>query len=146
VFSCLGFSACQNSSVCIFPYLSSPGLGRGRTLKRASSFDDMALLCSMYSEVELFIWLQNKFPPINLMEQQAALARKDVIASYINLGLKEAESLRLKHSYIQRDVLLRSTWEEEQADLAARDGLETDDDSDEEEADDESELRNSFVQ
>ena len=115
-------------------------------MKRASSFDDMALLCSMYSEVELFIWLQNKFPPINLMEQQAALARKDVIASYINLGLKEAESLRLKHSYIQRDVLLRSTWEEEQADLAARDGLETDDESDEEEADDESELRNSFVQ
>lgn len=91
-----------------------PGLMRGAPLKPAKTFNDMGKLCMQFSDVELFIWLQNKFPPINLMEQQAALAKKETAAELIQLGLQGAEKLRLDHCYVTRDVKLRRTWEEKQ--------------------------------
>lgn len=87
-----------------------PGLIRSGALRRATNFDDMAHLCRIYSEVELFIWLQNKFPPVNLMEQQAALVKKDHVASLITLGLSEAEKLKLRHCYVERDATVRQIW------------------------------------
>lgn len=107
------------------------GLTRGGIMKRAESFIELANLCGIYSEVELFIWLQNKFPPINLMEQQAALARKENAASFINLGLQEAEKLKLDHCYIKRDANLRARWMQVQQESG--DDTEMDDDSDDNE-------------
>lgn len=83
-------------------------------MKRPKTFHDLALLCSIYSEVELFIWLQNKFPPINLMEQQAAMAKRDMASDFISQGLDNAERLRLDHCHIDRDKKLRTTWTREQ--------------------------------
>jgi ATP-dependent RNA helicase SUPV3L1/SUV3 len=53
-----------------------PGLTRGSPMKPARSFFDLAALCGHYSDTDLFLWLQNKFPPVNLMEQQAAMSRR----------------------------------------------------------------------
>ena len=91
-----------------------PGLTRSTPIKPAKTFHDLALLCSIYSEVELFIWLQNKFRPINLMEQQAAFAKRDMASDFISSGLDDAERLKLDHCYIDRDKKLRTTWTQEQ--------------------------------
>ena len=64
------------------------------------------------------------------MEQQAALARKDRAASFINLGLQQAEKLKLNHSYIQRDTMLRALLENEEEDGSAN-GLETEEEEEE---------------
>ena len=116
-----------------------PGMTRGSPLKRAKTFSDMGKLCSIFADVELFIWLQNKFPPVNLMEQQAATAKRESAAQLISLGLQEAEKLRLDHCYVQRDVHLRRVWELAQQKRSS-DKLEFDDedDADEERFDDES--------
>ncbi|CAB9508391.1 RNA helicase SUPV3L1, mitochondrial [Seminavis robusta] len=98
-----------------------PGLTRGSPVKRANSFVDLATLCSIYLDVELFIWMQNKFPPINLMEQQAALARKERCSAMIKQGLNETEKLKLDHCYITRDANLRTEWTREQQKLGSSD-------------------------
>ena len=107
-----------------------PGLTRSSPLKRAKTFNDLASLCSVYSEVELFLWLQNKFPPINLMEQQTALAKRDLTSDLISQALADAEKLRLDHCHIDRDKKMRKTWEEEQQ------RMEEEEDSEEEEEED----------
>lgn len=115
-----------------------PGLKRGSLLKRAKTFHDMGKLCTIFSDVDLFIWLQNKFPPVNLMEQQAALAKKEAAAELITLGLAEAEKLKLDHCYVQRDVSLRRLWEtkqQEKANEADADGGAEDLEMDDDEAD-----------
>lgn len=111
------------------------GLTRGGVLKRAQSFFDLATLCAIYSEVELFIWLQNKFPPVNLMEQQAALTRKDRAATFINLGLQETEKLKLEHCYVKRDAALRTRWVQTQQEQGNEDVFAMDEDSEDEEDD-----------
>lgn len=110
------------------------GLTRGGIFKRAQSFFDLANLCGSYSEVELFIWLQNKFPPINLMEQQAALSRKEKAASFINLALQETDKLKLEHCYVKRDAALRSKWLQSQREREEI-GSSIDEESDDEEED-----------
>ena len=109
-----------------------PGLTRSTPMKRAKNFNDLALLCSIYSEVELFIWLQNKFPPVNLMEQQAALAKRDMATNLISLGLDEAERLKLDHCHIQRDARLRMVWTQAQEKIAD-DDIEVNDRDDDDE-------------
>ena len=101
-------------------------------MKRAKNSNDLALLCSIYSEVELFIWLQNKFPPVNLMEQQAALAKRDMATNLISLGLDEAERLKLDHCHIQRDARLRMVWTQAQEKIAD-DDIEVNDRDDDDE-------------
>ena len=107
-----------------------PGLTRSSPLKRAKTFNDLASLCSVYSEVELFLWLQNKFPPINLMEQQTALAKRDLTSDLISQALADAEKLKLDHCHIDRDVKLRKIWEDEQQTNEEEEDLEEEDDSD----------------
>ena len=66
-------------------------------------------------KVELFIWMQNKFQPVNLMEQRAALARKESASAMIKLGLEESERLKIDHCYVKRDATIRKKWEQSQS-------------------------------
>jgi Mitochondrial degradasome RNA helicase subunit C terminal len=63
------------------------GLTHSMVPRPPRSFSDLARLCSIYNELELFLWLQQRFPPGNMMEEQAAIARKDLAISYIGDAL-----------------------------------------------------------
>jgi hypothetical protein len=75
-------------------------------------------------KVELFIWMQNKFQPVNLMELKAALARKESASAMIKLGLEEAEKLKLDHCYVKRDSKIRERWAQNQAKAEEHSGFE----------------------
>ena len=49
------------------------GLKRSSFPRRPKSFEDLSLLCSIFSQLDVFLWLQKKFPPGNVMEEQTAL-------------------------------------------------------------------------
>jgi Mitochondrial degradasome RNA helicase subunit C terminal len=66
----------------------SSGLTKNMIPKAPKSFDDLARLCGIYSELELFMWLQRKFPPGNVMEQQAAQVLRDRAVQFISEGLR----------------------------------------------------------
>jgi hypothetical protein len=90
--------------------------GLGRTiLKPPKTFEHMSNLCSVHNELELFLWLHNKFPG-NIVEQQAALALKEQAISYISKGLIETERLRLDHCYIKRDNFVRQAYRKNKKD------------------------------
>lgn len=65
-----------------------PGLSHHTIPKRARNFSDLARLCHIFSELDLFLWLQKKFPPANLMERQSALSRREQSAHFIGEGLQ----------------------------------------------------------
>ena len=81
--------------------------------KKARSFDDLSNLCNIYSDVDLFMWLQYKFPPGNAVELAAALARKERTMDYINSALTITEQLKLNHCYLKTSNRHRSVWEVE---------------------------------
>jgi Mitochondrial degradasome RNA helicase subunit C terminal len=83
--------------------------------RRPKSFEDLAQLCSIFSELDVFLWLQKKFPPGNVMEEQTALSRKEEAITIINQSLKRTEKLKLDHCYIRRDVRMRESWQETQS-------------------------------
>ena len=80
------------------------------SLKQAKSFDDLASLCELHNDLDLFLWLHGRFPG-NAMEQQTALTLKQRAIECIEEGLQETEDLQLKHNYIQRDARLRRSFE-----------------------------------
>lgn len=88
----------------------APGLKQNMRPNKPKSFDDLATLCSLYHEIELFLWLQNKFPPCNMVEQQAALLIKERTTEMINECLTNTEKLELNHCYHSRDRRLRQIW------------------------------------
>jgi ATP-dependent RNA helicase SUPV3L1/SUV3 len=92
-----------------------PGLSQRLRPMRPKSFDDLSNLCSIYSDLELFLWLQNKFPPVNMMEQQAVLSRKERTIAMIGEGLHTSDKLKLEHSYVNRDLMLRDGFKSRQA-------------------------------
>jgi hypothetical protein len=63
------------------------GLTRSMIPKAPKSFDDLSRLCGIFSELELFIWLQRMWPPGNMMEQQTAQALKEQAIQMIAQGL-----------------------------------------------------------
>lgn len=70
----------------------------------------LAELCSIYHELDLFIWLQNKLPS-NAVEAARANAMKEETIEKINLGLAHADKLRLdRYDYVSKDKNLRSIW------------------------------------
>ena len=81
--------------------------------KKAKSFDDLSHLCNIYADVDMFMWLQFKFPPANAVELAAALARKERTMEYINAALLITEQLRLNHCYLETSNRHRSVWETE---------------------------------
>jgi hypothetical protein len=89
------------------------GLPSRSVPKRAKSFDDLSYLCGIYSDADLFLWLQLKFPPGNAVEQAAAVARKEKTLEYINEALATSETLNLNHCYLKTATRLRKAWEAE---------------------------------
>lgn len=79
--------------------------------KRARSFDDLSHLCNIYADVDLFMWLQYKFPPGNAVELAAALARKERTMEFINSALLITEQLKLDHCYLKMSSHHRRVWE-----------------------------------
>ena len=82
--------------------------------------DDLSQLCSIHNQLELFLWLHNKFPGSNVMEQQSALALKERTISLINKGLAKSERLSLRHCYIKRDAIIRAKWKGRQSKKKAK--------------------------
>jgi hypothetical protein len=87
------------------------GLPSRSVPRKAKSFDDLSYLCGIYSDADLFLWLQFKFPPGNAVEQQAALARKERTLEFINEALANTEDLKLNHCYIRHATRNRNEWE-----------------------------------
>ena len=89
------------------------GLTRNMYPKPAKTFDDLGQLCSVHNELELFLWLHNRFPATaNVVERQSALALKEKTINYINEGLA-SDSLKVDHCYILRDQKLRQACQKE---------------------------------
>ena len=99
------------------------GLNRSFFPKPAKSFDDLANLCSTHSDLELFLWLHNRFPGGNMMEQQSANVLKERAIEYINRGLRETENLRFDHCYLKRDARLREMVKKRQKSEDERDDI-----------------------
>jgi hypothetical protein len=89
------------------------GLGTATIPKSPKSFADMASLCHLFNELELFMWLQKKFPPGNIMENQLAHSRRDETIRYIGQGLAHSDKLQLKHCYVKQAFFYREIWERE---------------------------------
>jgi ATP-dependent RNA helicase SUPV3L1/SUV3 len=89
------------------------GVSSRTPLVRPKSFEDLARLCGLYNELELFLWLQNKFSG-SIMEEQTALARKELAIKLIGEALSSADKLKLDHCYISRDKQLRDSWKARQ--------------------------------
>lgn len=84
------------------------GISKSMIPKPAKSFDDIGTLCSLHNELELFIWLHNRFPAnTNAVEQQTALAMKEKAIALINIGISESDKLKINHCYVARDQRLR---------------------------------------
>lgn len=89
------------------------GLKHRALPRKPKSFEDLSRLCSIFSELDVFLWLQKKFPPGNVMEEQTALARKEEAIKLINRSLKRTDKLKLVHCYVQRDLRLREEWHDQ---------------------------------
>lgn len=63
------------------------GLTYDMNPRAPKTFADLGRLCSIYNELEVFLWLQQKIPPGNMLEEQAALARKERTIHMIGEGL-----------------------------------------------------------
>jgi Mitochondrial degradasome RNA helicase subunit C terminal len=63
------------------------GLKSNMIPRRAANFEDLDRLCGIYNDIELFLWLQKKFPPANMMEYQTAVTLRELTIKYITEGL-----------------------------------------------------------
>ena len=63
------------------------GLSSSLSLRKPQSLEDLTHLCHLFNSIELFLWLQKKFPPANAMEQHTALARREHAVEMIGQGL-----------------------------------------------------------
>ena len=101
----------------------------------ADSFDDLSNLCSIVNQVDLYFWVQRRFPNQvadtsdldqvdndddddnepsyqERMEEEQALAmeRREDAVNYINDALMETDSLSLKHNYHEQDYWIRRRY------------------------------------
>ena len=110
-----------------------------RTVPRMpKTFEDLAQLCAIFSELDLFLWLQNKFPPGNYIEQQNALALKETATRIIGEALQQTHKLRLQHCYVSRDNKVRKEWnrlQQAKQEMENNKDTKNDDDDGEEDAD-----------
>jgi ATP-dependent RNA helicase SUPV3L1/SUV3 len=86
------------------------GLSQTMIPRKPKSFEDLSALCGIFSDLDLFLWLQNKFPPGNYIEQQNAQALKEIAITMITEALENTERLRLTHCYATRDKRVRLEW------------------------------------
>jgi Mitochondrial degradasome RNA helicase subunit C terminal len=87
------------------------GLSTATIPKSPKNFFDLASLCHLFNELELFMWLQKKFPPGNIMEQQLAHSRREETVYHISQGLANSDKLQLKHCYVQQAQYYRQIWD-----------------------------------
>ena len=114
-----------------------PGLSYSMQPKAAKSLDNLADLCSLHHQLELFLWLHNKVIqkllmlaldlkydpltlvllhdkyPSNFVEAYRAIILKDRTSEMINNGLLKADRLSLKHDYVFSDARKKKEWENE---------------------------------
>ena len=77
------------------------------------SFEDISRLCTIHSELELFMWLCLRYPE-NFVFEQTSLAVQERTIYFINQGLVNSDNLKLDHCYKQRDSRLRKSFAERQ--------------------------------
>ena len=92
-----------------------PGVQNSMRPRSAKSFNQLADLCSIHHQLELFLWLQGKLPS-NAVEVVRAAAMKERTIELINSGLMDAEKLSLDHDYISKDVRVKKVWASERKD------------------------------
>lgn len=90
------------------------GLTNRMIPRKPKTFEDLAQLCGVFSDLDLFLWLQNKFPPGNFIEQQNAMALRETAIRMVGEALEQTGKLRLKHCYVKRDKQVRREWQERQ--------------------------------
>ena len=87
-----------------------PGLHRDMRPMPPKSFDHLSSLCKVHQQLDLFMWLQNKFPT-NAVEVLRAAHLRDTTVSMINKALHDADKLSLNHDYISKDSRVRQEYE-----------------------------------
>ncbi|KAL7519253.1 hypothetical protein ACHAWX_004038 [Stephanocyclus meneghinianus] len=109
--------SCARSKAVLLRYVEKyskgkvPGIHRSMRPKEPTSFNNLAELCSVYHELDLFLWLQSKLPSNNAVEEVRAQAMKEETIEKINRGLARADRLSLdRYDYLSRDNNLRSIW------------------------------------
>merc|ERR1711957_637042 len=100
---------CSKSKNLLMRYLEKytnsevPGLSHQMQPKAAESLDHLSNLCSVHHQLELFLWLHNKFPS-NIVEAHRAVTLIDRTTEMINNGLLKADKLSLNHDYVYSDA------------------------------------------
>ena len=113
--------SCPKSKKTLMRYLEKyssgkvPGVHREMRPRPVKSFDSLADLCGVHSQLELFLWLQNKLPS-NAVEVLRANTLRERTIELINMGLLNAEKLSLRHDYVQKDVRVKKKWADERRD------------------------------
>lgn len=109
--------SCARSKAVLLRYVEKyskgkvPGIHRSMRPKEPTSFNNLAELCSVYHELDLFLWLQSKLPSNNALEEVRAQAMKEETIEKINRGLARADRLSLdRYDYLSRDNNLRTIW------------------------------------
>eukprot|EP00978_Attheya_sp_CCMP212_P015637 scaffold40295_cov46-Attheya_sp.AAC.5 len=90
------------------------GMRRSMIPKPAKTYEDIQKLCALHAELELFIWLQNKFPG-NIVEMQTAISIQEQTIAYINQGIPDSDNMKVNHCYIKRDKHLREIYKKEKS-------------------------------
>ena len=96
----------------------SPGVHFSLIPRPAKNFNHLSDLCSIHSELELFLWLQNKVEPTGLssaVERARATAAKDKTCTLINEALLK-EYLSLDHCYVAKDERVKKIYKDAQLD------------------------------
>ena len=94
-----------------------PGIHRTMRPREAKTFHGLSDLCSIYQELDLFLWLQGKLPS-NAVEEARALKMRDDTVDLINKALMDADKLSLeKYDYVYRDTTWRKLWAQNNKEL-----------------------------
>jgi hypothetical protein len=81
-------------------------LSRGVYPRRAGSFQELDKLCSIYNQLELFLWLNFRLVD-SIIERQTAESLTLRTTEYITEALMRSEELQLNHCYVTRDKRIR---------------------------------------
>lgn len=108
--------SCNRSKAVLMRYVDKhsigkvPGVHRSMKPREAKTFHGLSELCSIYQELDLFLWLQDKLPS-NAVEAARALKMKEDTMSLINKALTHSDGLSLeKYDYVVKDSNWRKIW------------------------------------
>lgn len=88
----------------------SPGIHRSMCPREAKTFHGLSELCSVYQELDLFLWLQTKLPSNAVESARAQKLREDTM-EMINKALINSDKLSLeKFDYVYKDNRWRKLW------------------------------------